>query len=206
MIYIGIVMGSFLSTVLIVQELVKVNLKKVVFCGEFASFYTVGGLLGALIGSLLARKIRNVVLVMKILVCGHSIASVLLFLVLRYQLPTVNDYCWEVLILIVSGCTGFFVYTIIPFGLDIGSDCSFPNCTEAASNGLLLISGQLFGLILTLLMRGLANKVCICPEYDNYNSLRIIETTITDSKNQTLFINSDDVCPPNCVGFDYSCK
>ena len=101
------------------QELVQVNLKKIVFCGEFAAVYTVGGLLGALLSSLFARKIKNVVLIMKILVCGHSITSTLLYLVLRYQLG--SDYSWEILILFVSGCTGFFVYTIIPIGLDLGN-------------------------------------------------------------------------------------
>jgi len=209
MVYIGIVIGSFLSTILIVQQLVKVNLKKIVFCGEFAAFYTVGGLLGALLSSLFARKIKNVVLVVKVLVCGHAICSTLQFLVLRYQIPTIDNYYWEILILVVSGCTGFFVYTIIPFGLDLGSNCSFPNCTEAASNGLLLISGQLFGLILTLLMRALAHPVCFVfsntDKVTKFNSLTINENNLIRRFNQSLYIHDNLLdCPPEEKGFDYS--
>ena len=143
---------------------------------------------------------------MKVLVCGHSIASVLLFLVLKYKLPSIDSYYWEILILINSGCTGFFVYTIIPLGLDLGSSCSFPNCTESSSNGLLIISGQAFGLLLTLIMRTLAKKVCACPEENKFGILRVPNFVLSSNQNFT-FINSDlDDCPKNCIGYDYTSK
>lgn len=186
------------------------NLNNIVFCGEFASFYIGGGLLGALLSSLFTKRINNVVLVMKVLVCGHSVASVLLFLVLKYRLSSVDSFYWEILVLIISGCTGFFVYTIIPLGLDLGSSCSFPNCTESSSNGLLIINGQALGLVLTLLMRALARRVCYCPEeqpkvgmlqlhqFDLDNHLSNGNQTDIDPKYEL------DNCPVNCLYYDYT--
>lgn len=189
--------------------MVKVNLTTIIFCGLFASCYIGGGLFGALLSSLFTKKIQNVVLIMKILVFGHSIASVLLYLVLKYQL--LDPYYWEILILINSSCVGFFVYTIIPLGLDLGSSCSFPNCTESSSNGLLIISGQTFGLLLTLIMRELAKKVCICSTNEHYRFGILREPTenLISNKNQSFLIDSNDPfadCPKNCIGYDYSSK
>ena len=146
---------------------------------------------------------------MKVLVCGHSVASVLLFLVLKYQLSSVDPFYWEVLVLINSGCTGFFVYTIIPLGLDLGSSCSFPNCTESSSNGLLIISGQALGLVLTLLMRALARKVCIPLEEEGQKvgmlGMRAFEYYQSNANHTS--IDSDSVldnCPANRVDYDYT--
>lgn len=186
------------------QQLVKVNLNSIVFCGEFASFYIGGGLLGALLSSLFTKRIKNVVLVMKVLVCGHSVASVLLFLVLKYQLPSVGPFYWEIIVLINSGCTGFFVYTIIPLGLDLGSSCSFPNCTESSSNGLLIISGQALGLVLTLLMRALAQRVCVEEEGKKVGMLGLHDFDY-QSNHSSIDSNSQlDDCPANRVDYDYT--
>ena len=191
------------------QQLVKVNLNNIVFCGEFASFYIGGGLLGALLSSLFTKRINNVVLVMKVLVCGHSVASVLLFLVLKYRLSSVDSFYWEILVLIISGCTGFFVYTIIPLGLDLGSSCSFPNCTESSSNGLLIINGQALGLVLTLLMRALARRICYCPEEEEkvVGMLQLHQFNPDLSRRNGTFIDSKytlDDCPVNCLYYDYT--
>lgn len=179
------------------------SLTNIVFCGEFASFYIGGGLLGALLSSLFTKRINNVVLVMKVLVCGHSVASVLLFLVLKYQLVSVDPFYWEILVLIISGCTGFFVYTIIPLGLDLGSSCSFPNCTESSSNGLLIINGQALGLVLTLLMRALAQKICVCTDEGRKPGTLSLHA-FEDYRSNNTFIGGLDDCPARCVDYDYT--
>lgn len=161
--YTGAAIGSIFSMLTITRELVMAN--SIYFCGLFGAVLIGSGMAGTLLATLLARRMQNIVLVEKLAVACHCICLSLLYLALNYRVELPGMLTANQLLLLLSALNGFFGFMVIPLGLDLASDCSFPNCTEAASNGLLLISGYLQSLLYIGVMRVFSRQVVHCKGF-----------------------------------------
>ncbi|CAG2115180.1 unnamed protein product [Medioppia subpectinata] len=62
----------------------------------------------------------------------------------------------KLVISIFCAIFGFFGFMSYPLGLELGIECSFPVVPEATTSGLLMISGQIQGIVFTYLITQLA--------------------------------------------------
>lgn len=148
------------------------------FCGIFGFVLIGSGIIGTLVAIVLVKKLYELVLVLKLAVAGHCISISLLYLALNYNHQPANS-SWTLdtfvpfdsgfVLLTLSGLTGFFGHMVIPIGLDLAGDCSFPHNTQAASNGLLLISGYVQSLLYAGIMQAFSTQVIHCKGYKDNN-------------------------------------
>jgi hypothetical protein len=207
--YIGSAIGSVFSMLSITRRLVMEN--SPYFCGLFGAVLIGSGIVGTCVALLLVRKVYELVLVQKIAVAGHCISISLLYLAINYHHQPVRtdligwsvfSFDSEITLLILSAFTGFFGHMVIPIGLDLAGDCSFPNNTQAASNGLLLVSGYVQSLLFAGIMQAFSSQVVHCKGYKD-SGLLPHSSTMLPNKHNLL----GEVAGRLCITYtDYSGK
>lgn len=118
------------------------------FVGLCGSLLIVGGLLGSVVAGVIVDRTKWFEQVAKI---SYSIAAVVSC---AFALLSLRPHVEVPLAVSVTlfGAAGFAIY---PLGLEMGVECTYP-VAEATSSGLLIIAGQIFGIIYVLLMSALA--------------------------------------------------
>ena len=81
---------------------------------------------------------------------------------------------------------------VIPIGLDLASDCSFPDCTEAAANGLLLLSGHVQSLLFIGIMQAFSSTVVYCKGFDGVG--KIEKSNVVLDKHNSLGTTAKRLC------------
>uniref|UniRef100_A0A7E4VYZ2 MFS domain-containing protein n=1 Tax=Panagrellus redivivus TaxID=6233 RepID=A0A7E4VYZ2_PANRE len=109
------------------------------FSGGIGALLIVSGLIGAAVSGVYVDKTKKFEETMKCCFCVAGIAACSLTIALQY----VNVHWWIALSIFVFGAFGFAIY---PIGLELGVEVSFP-VAEASSSGLLIIAGQLQGVL-----------------------------------------------------------
>lgn len=112
----------------------------------FGISFTISGVVGAFIVSVMIDKYKNYIKVYRIL-CIISLIMCVLFMV---TFPTGNRY----LVAINLALFGFFIVPIQPLGLSFCCEISHP-VSEAMSNGIILLSAEMVAFSFTYLASAL---------------------------------------------------
>jgi FLVCR family MFS transporter 7 len=113
------------------------------FAASMGSLMIVCGLIGSALFGIFVDKTRLFEETMKICLCIASVAASSLLVALQYE----SQQWWIALSIGAFGAFGFAIY---PIGLEIGVETTFP-VPEATSTGLLIIMGQVLGVIYVVL-------------------------------------------------------
>ncbi|MBN1801034.1 MAG: MFS transporter [Candidatus Lokiarchaeota archaeon] len=124
------------------------------FAGNFGGFLVFGGIVGSLVVSFLAEKIKS----RKILLMSSFIIATISLFIISFSTE-------QILILIFSFLLGFGILSAAPVALEYAVDITKP-VPEASSNGMLMMFGQVGGIILMLGLEGVT-----LPNGDYFPSL-----------------------------------
>ncbi len=108
------------------------------------------GLVGAVVFGIILDETKKFLFLIKLAFGLAAISNVFFIVSMQYQLPS-----WVVLV--ACGCSGFFLLALLPMCIELGVEVCYP-ATEGVVSGLLLLVGNLFGLIFFFLFQALISK------------------------------------------------
>jgi FLVCR family MFS transporter 7 len=123
------------------------------FSGEQAGYFfailLVAGMVGATISGKVIDKTKLFTETLRVSFGFATLAFLMFTLVLPMRI------FW--LVSISTGLMGFFCFAALPVALELAVECSYP-VDEGTSAGLMWLTGQLFGIIITFSMDGLSTS------------------------------------------------
>lgn len=131
-------LGVFNAVTTWIEQILAPNGFSATQAGNAGGLMILGGILGAVILPLLSDKSRKRVPFIVIAVVGATVGLAGITYVTAYAL-----------LLIFSFIFGFFLLSAGPIGFQYGAEITFP-APEGTSNGLLLLMGQISGIIFIL--------------------------------------------------------
>lgn len=131
-------LGAFNAITTWIEQILAPNGFSVTQAGDAGGLMIFGGILGAVILPLLSDKSRRRVPFILIAVVGATIGLAGITYVTGYAL-----------LLVFSFIFGFFLLSAGPIGFEYGAEITYP-APEGTSNGLLLLMGQVSGIIFIL--------------------------------------------------------
>lgn len=114
--------------------------------GYFFAILLFAGMVGAVISGKIIDKTKRFTETLR----GAFSLACCAFLMFTLALPT--RIFW--LVSISTGLMGFFCFAALPVALELSVECTYP-VDEGTSAGLMWLTGQLFGIIITFSMDGL---------------------------------------------------
>ena len=133
MIFIGL--GIFNAITTWIEQMIAPRGFSIVQAGTLGAVLMVGGILGCLVVPALSDKLRKRKLPVVVCLIG-SLPGLI-------GLTFVTSYGW---LLVAGFCMGFFFMSIGPVIFQYGTEVSYP-APEATSQGVLMLSGQISGII-----------------------------------------------------------
>lgn len=140
MLYMGSVIGMFSAVVTVLEQILKTKGYGDRFASDCIAYMIVCGLFGSTLVSYLIDKSKQYIPSMKLSAGLTAISFAALSAAMHYSSV-------EPIIATLSAVFGFFGFMIYPLGLELGIECCFPVTQEATSSGLLMLSGQLQGIL-----------------------------------------------------------
>lgn len=135
MLIIFVGLGVFNGVTTWIEEIIGPRGFSIVQVGIVGSLMMIGGIIGAVVVSLLSDRYRRRVPFMVLALCGTILGLTGVTFALNYGL------------LLVSAFTlGFFLLSAGPIALQYGAEVTYP-VLEGTTNGLLLMAGQVSGII-----------------------------------------------------------
>lgn len=140
MLYMGCAVGMFSAIVTILEQLIRTKGYSDRFASDCISIMIGSGLIGSATVSYIVGKNKDYITYIKLAVGLTAISVTGLFASLNYSKikPIIATFC---------AIFGFFGFMTYPLGLELGIECTFPVVAEATSSGLLMLSGQLQGIL-----------------------------------------------------------
>ncbi|KAF7722712.1 hypothetical protein EC973_002838 [Apophysomyces ossiformis] len=114
--------------------------------GYLGVAFIVGGLVGAIATGFFVDKTKKYRAVLRVFVSWSGFFFVMLMVVVR---P--NNYT---AIVVICAFLGFFVFSLLPVGLELSVECSYP-VSESVSSSMLWVCSQVLGLVFLLSMDAL---------------------------------------------------
>uniref|UniRef100_A0A914UMK3 Membrane transporter n=1 Tax=Plectus sambesii TaxID=2011161 RepID=A0A914UMK3_9BILA len=138
------------------------------FIGAMGALLIISGLIGAAISGVLVDKTKMFQEIMKVSFAGAGIAACSYCVAIQYE----GQHAWVVASVFMFGLFGFAIY---PIGLEIGVETTYP-VAEATSTGLIIITGQIEGVLFVLITEALTQS-----------------TTTAEQAVQTCSVTSSDI-------------
>lgn len=114
--------------------------------GYFFAILLMAGIVGAVISGKIIDKTKRFTETLRVSFALACLAFLMFTLVLPMRI------FW--LVSISTGMMGFFCFAALPVALELSVECTYP-VDEGTSAGLMWLTGQLFGIIITFAMDGL---------------------------------------------------
>ncbi|NXH20773.1 S49A3 protein, partial [Bucco capensis] len=125
------------------------------FAGLIGALFTVCGLLGAFLLGLYVDQTRKFMESTKVCFCLSALASIMFAVTSWFR----NQ---DVMLAITTSLFGFFGFATYPVAMELAVECSYP-VGEGTSTGLIFVASQIVGVILMILLQGLAVRVSEDP-------------------------------------------
>ena len=138
-------LGAFNSVTTWIEDILRPRGFSVLQAGVIGGLMVVGGILGALVVPLLSDRYRR-----RVPFIVFSLAAATLGLV---EIAFMEDYT---LLMLSAFVMGFFLLSAGPIGFQYGAEITYP-APEGTSNGMLLMMGQISGIIFILGMDSIKN-------------------------------------------------
>jgi MFS transporter, FLVCR family, MFS-domain-containing protein 7 len=135
--------------------------------GYFGGSMIIFGLVGSVISGFILDKTKRFEEMAKICFSIGSVANIMLALVQLYNNDKSTVYYLTLTSFIIIG---FFGLPLLPICMEMAVECVYP-IPEATSTGLLMIAGQIFGIVMILAYPKLAKQV----DFNSYD-FRILQT------------------------------
>jgi cyanate permease len=131
-------LGAFNAVTTWIEEIVRPRGFSIIQAGDAGGLMIVGGIIGALVIPLLSDHYHKRTPFLILAVIGATVGL--------YGITFASSYAF----LLVSALTlGFFLLSAGPVGFQYGAEITYP-VAEGTSNGLLLLMGQISGIIFIL--------------------------------------------------------
>jgi len=131
-------LGAFNAITTWIEQVLSPRNFSAIQAGNAGGVMIFGGILGALILPLLSDRSRKRVPFLVLAVVGATLGLIGLIYIMSYGL-----------LLVFSFIFGFFLLSAGPLGFQYGAEITYP-APEGTSNGLLLLMGQISGIIFIL--------------------------------------------------------
>ncbi len=158
LLYMGCAVGTFSALVTMLEQILKTKGYGDRFSATCTAIMIGSGIVGSAILSYIVDLTKHYMTAIKIAVGLTAISINVLFVSFRY-------HSMKTMIAIFCGVFGFFGFMTYPIGLELGIECSFPVVPEATSSGLLMLCGQLQGILYIYLMTQLAKQNGLKNDY-----------------------------------------
>ena len=133
-------LGVFNSVTTWIEDIVKPRGFSATQAGITGGFMILGGIIGAIILPVLSDRYRKRTPFILIAIIGATLG-----------LAGITFATWYWLLLASGAILGFFLLSAGPIGFQYGAEITFP-ASEGASNGMLLLMGQISGIIFIFCM------------------------------------------------------
>jgi MFS family permease len=133
-------LGVFNSVTTWIEDIVKPRGFSATQAGITGGFMILGGIIGAIILPVLSDRYRKRTPFILIAIIGAT-----------FGLAGITFATWYWLLLASGAILGFFLLSAGPIGFQYGAEITFP-ASEGASNGMLLLMGQISGIIFIFCM------------------------------------------------------
>lgn len=140
-------LGVFNAVTTWIEEIVRPRGFSSVQAGNTGGLMIVGGILGALVIPLLSDRQRKRTPYLVLAVIGATLGLVGITFTTNYQLLLASAFIF-----------GFFLLSAGPIGFQYGAEVTYPT-PEGTSNGLLLLMGQISGIVFILGMDSFKSPV-----------------------------------------------
>ena len=136
----GCAVGIFSALVTIMEQILRTKHYSDKFASDCIAIMIGSGLVGSALVSYVVDKNKKYIPYMKGAIGLTAIS-------LNFLLVSLNYSKIKPIIATFSAIYGFFGFMTYPLGLELGIECTFPAVQEATSSGLLMLSGQLQGIL-----------------------------------------------------------
>lgn len=159
--------------------------------GFCSATLTVTGIIGALIVGIYCDKTKQFSTALKTSYFMVTVGVVVFCIVFRYKL----DYY----ILILMGLIGIFAFGILPIGLELAAECSYPVGVATAS-GLIVVSGQIQSVILVLILQSIGSIIDPNEYYTSPYQQKCTANATVDTQAEEISTVYPSTSPTNTEG------
>eukprot|EP00058_Branchiostoma_floridae_P023403 XP_002608893.1 hypothetical protein BRAFLDRAFT_85549 [Branchiostoma floridae] len=147
----GIGLGLFNTLATILEQVLCPRGYDNTYVGLCAALMIICGVVGAAVAGILVDKTKRFQEVVKVGFAGAAVALLGLSFLSRQrsQQPGIATLC---------GIFGFFGFALYPISTELAIEVTYP-VAEATSSGLLIVSGQVWGIVLILITQAIAQPL-----------------------------------------------